>query len=96
MNLVKNERIIRAVAQVNTPEELTALLNQPSKIYRLKIELDSIRLCPPESTVSRTIDIEGSDTLNDLHLEIQRAFGWDNDHLLSFYMSNRLGDGKSE
>jgi hypothetical protein len=46
----------------------------------------------PSGTVSRTIEIEEDNTLYDLHLEIQRAFGWDNDHLYSFSMSNDVGD----
>lgn len=50
----------------------------------------------PADTVSRTIEIEDDDTLYDLHWEIQRAFGWDNDHLCSFYMSNEVGDMQSE
>ncbi|GAH71333.1 unnamed protein product [marine sediment metagenome] len=41
-------------------------------------------------------NFKGSDTLYDLYLEIQSAFGWDKDHLFSFYMSNRLGEAKSE
>ena len=31
-----------------------------------------------------------------LQLQIQDSFGWDNDHLFSFYMSNRIGDESSE
>ena len=50
----------------------------------------------PAGTVSRTIEIEENDTLYDLHWEIQNAFGWDNDHLYSFYMSNKKGDTQTE
>ncbi len=39
--------------------------------------------------------IESDDALYDLHLLIQDAFGWDNDHLFSFYMSNRIGNEKN-
>jgi hypothetical protein len=96
LDLVKNEKILRAAAQVSTYEELVALLNQPSKIYRLQVTLDSIRSQKPRGTVSRMIEIEADNTLYDLHWEIQNAFGWDNDHLFSYYMSNRIGDEKSE
>ncbi len=95
-DMIKKERILRSAAQVNTQEELVALLNQPIKIYRLRVTLDSIRLQEPSGTVYRNIEIEGDDTLYDLHLQIQDAFGWDNDHLFSFYMSNRIRDENSE
>ncbi len=35
---------------------------------------------------------EGTQTLYDLHWEIQCAFDWDNDHLDSFYMRDDLED----
>lgn len=92
----KNEKISRAAAQVHTYEELVALLRQPTKICRLKVTLDSMWSQEPPDTVSRTIEIEEDNTLYDLHWEIQNAFGWDNDHLYSFYMSNELGDTQSE
>ena len=50
----------------------------------------------PAGVVCRTIEIQDDDTLFDLHLAIQNAFGWDNDHLYSFYMNNRLFDRKQE
>lgn len=93
---VKNEKILRAAAQVRTYEELVALVKKPAKIYRLRVTLNSIRSQRPAGTVSRTIEIEEDDTLYDLHWEIQNAFGWDNDHLYSFYMSNKKGDAQSE
>ena len=95
-DMIKNDRILRSAAQVNTQEELVALLNQPIKIYQFRVTLDFIRLQEPSGTVYRSIEIEGDDTLYDLHLQIQDAFGWDNDHLFSFYMSNRIGDESSE
>jgi hypothetical protein len=39
--------------------------------------------------VWRTIAISSEDTLHDLHLAIQEAFRFDNDHLYAFYMDNR-------
>jgi hypothetical protein len=93
---VKNEKILRAAAQVRTYDELLDLVQKPAKIYRLRVTLNSMRSQPPAGTVSRTIEIEEDDTLYDLHWEIQNAFGWDNDHLYSFYMSNKKGDTQSE
>jgi len=93
---VKNEKILRAAAQVRTYDELLDLVQKPAKIYRLQITLNSMRSQPPAGTVSRIIEIEEDDTLYDLHWEIQNAFGWDNDHLYSFYMSNKKGDTQSE
>jgi hypothetical protein len=93
---VKNEKILRAADQVRTYDELLALVQEPAKIYRLQITLNSMRSQPPAGTVSRIIEIEEDDTLYDLHWEIQNAFGWDNDHLYSFYMSNKKGDTQSE
>jgi len=92
----RNESIVHAAQHVNTLEELAAFLNRPVKICRLRVTLESIALDEMTDTISRTIEIEDHDTLYDLHLKIQDAFGWDNDHLYSFYMSNKLGDAESE
>jgi hypothetical protein len=92
----RNEEILHFAVQSNDYEELAALVQQPAKIYRLRVTLDSMGSQQPASPVSRTIEIEGEDTLYDLHLEIQRAFGWDNDHLYSFYMSNNRRDPQAE
>jgi len=93
---VKNEKILRAAAQVRTYDELLDLVQKPARIYRLRVVLNSTRSQPPAGMVSRIIEIEEDDTLYDLHWEIQNAFGWDNDHLYSFYMSNKKGDTQSE
>jgi len=92
----ENERILRAASRTSSRDELEALLRQPAKIYRLRVALDSIALEKPEEDVFRTFEMEGEDTLYDLHMEIQDVFGWDNDHLYSFYMSGEVGDRKSE
>jgi hypothetical protein len=96
LDLGKNEQILRALTQARSHDELLELVQKPAQIYRLLVTLDSIKAEPPEGTVSRTIEIEGNYTLFDLHWEIQKAFGWDDDHLYSFYMSNRIGDEQSE
>jgi hypothetical protein len=43
--------------------------------------------------VWRKVKIAASATLEDLHLIIQQAFKFDNDHLYSFFMSNKAWDG---
>ena len=60
------------------------------KIYTFKIQLRWQR------PVSRTIEIGEDETLHDLHCAIQSAFGWDNDHLYSFFLSGRTWDRQSE
>ena len=40
-------------------------------------------------SVWRTIAVSSEDTLHDLHLAIQDAFDFDDDHLYAFYMDNR-------
>lgn len=42
------------------------------------------------------LTLDGRQSLHDLHLAIQTAFGWDNDHLYSFFMSGRAWDSASE
>jgi hypothetical protein len=44
----------------------------------------------------REIEIADDQYLSDLHLAIQRALGWDNDHLYSFYTGKRPYDEKTE
>ncbi|HEX5501195.1 MAG TPA: plasmid pRiA4b ORF-3 family protein [Thermomicrobiales bacterium] len=58
--------------------------------YRLKVALAWDR------KVWRAIEILDNQTLDDLHLAIQRAFDWDNDHLYAFFMSGRAWDRLTE
>jgi hypothetical protein len=46
--------------------------------------------------VWRDIEIAEDQTLEDLHLMIQQAFEWDDDHLYSFFMSGKAYDARSE
>jgi hypothetical protein len=70
--------------------ETVAAAARPANVaaggYRLKVGL---RWRPG---VWRAIEILGSQTLEDLHYAIQRAFGWDDDHLYAFYLSGRAHD----
>jgi len=73
-DMVKNERILRSAAQVNTQEELVALLNQPIKIYQFRVTLDSIGFQEPSGTVYRNIEIEGDDTLYLIFRKLKSRF----------------------
>ncbi|NTV99764.1 MAG: plasmid pRiA4b ORF-3 family protein [Oscillochloris sp.] len=44
----------------------------------------------------REIEIADDQYLSDLHLAIQRAFAWDNDHRYAFYTGKRPYDSKTE
>jgi hypothetical protein len=46
--------------------------------------------------VWRKILMRGDQTLEELHIAIQDAYGWDSDHLYSFFMSGRAWDYQSE
>lgn len=45
--------------------------------------------------VWRTIAMGGWQTLEDLHYSIQKAFGWDNSHLYSFFLNGKPWDKKT-
>jgi hypothetical protein len=42
------------------------------------------------------IRLSGDNDLQDLHNKIQNAYGWDNDHMFSFFMNNKIWDRSSE
>ncbi|MEX2644906.1 MAG: plasmid pRiA4b ORF-3 family protein [Gaiellaceae bacterium] len=42
--------------------------------------------------VSRTVAVRSDQTLDDLHLILQVALDWDNDHLYGFWLSGRFWD----
>ncbi len=65
-------------------------------VYRLKVELIRMGFQEIDTEVSRTFEIEGKQTLYDLHINIQHAFDWDNDHMFSFYLSDKLFDQDNE
>ncbi len=44
----------------------------------------------------RKIELRADQTLHDLHLAIQDAFEWGNDHLYAFFMSGKAWDNASE
>jgi hypothetical protein len=63
---------------------------RPQRGYRLKVSLQRM----PD--VWRVIEILDIQDFKSLHLAIQRAFGWDNDHLYSFFISGRSWDQLTE
>ena len=91
----KERNIERACRLSNSKEEFLACLNQKLQEYTFKINLDYIRGEKIENVI-RTIQIPGDFTLYDFHLIIQRVFDWDNDHMYSFFMSNKVWDRSNE
>ncbi len=51
---------------------------------------------PPVHTVWRKLELRADQTLQDLHLAIQDAFEFDDDHLYSFFMSGKPWDQSTE
>jgi hypothetical protein len=66
-----------------TPEQATTL-------YRFQVKLAWLK------TTWRRIEMRGDQTLDDLHYAIQKAFGWDDDHLYAFFLSGRAWDSRTE
>lgn len=90
----KNAKLMRAAARAGTLEEVGRILNERPGVFRLEVSLESTRGLRVDSTISRTFELEGTDSLYDLHIAIQDAFGWDNDHLFSFFMSGEIWDNE--
>lgn len=44
----------------------------------------------------RTIALGANNTLEEMHYAIQEAFGWDADHLYSFFLSGKMWDRDTE
>jgi len=61
-------------------------LDNPGGVYVFKVKFMRAK------RISRTIELRSEQTLDDLHFAIQRAIGWDADHLYSFYMNGQLDD----
>ncbi|HVA89216.1 MAG TPA: plasmid pRiA4b ORF-3 family protein [Chloroflexota bacterium] len=63
---------------------------QAATLYRFQVKLSW------RKTTWRRIEISGDQTLADLHFAIQAAFGWDDDHLYSFFLSGKAWDSATE
>ncbi|WP_066017017.1 IS1096 element passenger TnpR family protein [Endozoicomonas atrinae] len=88
--------IQRATKMSSSLDELQVILNQPPLRYTLEVELIGHPFFGFEHDVIRTFEVSGRETLYDMHLKIQRAFNWDNDHSFSFFTSNELWDRDNE
>jgi len=53
--------------------------DNPGGVYALKVRPTW------DKTISRTVELQSEQTLNDLHAAIQRSIHWDSDHLYSFF-----------
>lgn len=79
-----------------TPADPNALMQATlppeamTTVYRLRVELAWV------DDVWRRIEIRGDQTLDDLHLALQSAFDWDNDHMYAFFLSGQAWDQKTE
>lgn len=93
---VKNTEITRAASLTTTWDELAELVSQPMPVYRLKVVLIRMGFNEIQEEISRTFEVEGNQTLYDLHMGIQHAFNWDNDHMFSFYFGGKLFDRENE
>jgi hypothetical protein len=72
-------------------EDGPAAPDQPAQqLYRLQVRLRG------KPTVWRIIEILDNQDLERLHLTIQDAFGWDNDHLYAFFLSGKAWDSITE
>lgn len=70
--------------------DLSVPLDNPDGTYVFKVSPTWLR------GVHRTMELRSYHTLEDLHLTIQRAFRWDDDHLYSFYLNGVLHDSRYE
>lgn len=62
----------------------------------LKVKTYTFQVSLPSFDCWRKIEMKSDQTLEMLHNEIQSAFDFDNDHLYSFYLSNKAWDKKTE
>lgn len=64
-----------------------------STLYTMQVTLQGDEFQPKGADRPwRRIEARGDQTLHDLHLAIQDAFGWDNDHLYAFFMTGKAWD----
>ncbi len=96
LNPEKDYEIKRAFNFSSTLEGAKKVFNEPIKKYTIKVQLTEHWLHDVSNEISRTFVVSGKETLYDLHLKIQDAFCWDNDHMFSFYLSNELYDSETE
>lgn len=74
---------------IEEPEE-SAPAGSETTLYRFQVKLAWLQ------SVWRRIELRGDQTLHDLHMAIQEAFDWDDDHLYAFFLSGKAWDSDSE
>lgn len=72
--------------RVLADNELPVPMDNPGGVYAFKVKFMW------NKRIYRTIEVRSDQTLEDLHLAIQRAIRWDNDHLYSFFMNGQKFD----
>ena len=89
-------KVMRAAAKADSLEEAAEIMATPTDIYSFKITLfaNPSEDVPPGT--EKTIEINGDRSLYSLHLAIQEAFGWDNDHMFSFFLDNKIESSEYE
>ena len=92
----KSAELLRAASLASSFDQIKEIVNRKMNVYRLKVTLLSMKMIKMEYEVSRIIEIKENSTLYELHLAIQRAFNWDNDHMFSFYLSEDTFDPLKE
>jgi hypothetical protein len=83
-----------AVVRAQAPDR-PAPAGAKTTLYRFKVEVKE-GLFYQFRDIWRRIELRGDQTLHDLHLAIQQAFDFNNDHLYAFFLSNRAWDSASE
>jgi hypothetical protein len=61
-------------------------LDYPDGVFLFKVKFRHAK------RIYRTIAVHSTQSLHDLHMAIQRALKWDNDHLYSFFLYGKRGD----
>lgn len=94
----KNYDVLRAIGKAKNEAEAIRILHKSPQVYNIKVSVVSKMgiSYTDKKPVFRVIEIEERQNLYNLHLIIQDAFGWDNDHMYSFYMSGIRWDWDSE
>lgn len=64
-------------------------LDNPGGAYVFKVKFEW------DKRIYRSIAVRSEQTLGDLHLAIQDAIDWDDDHLYAFFMSGQVHDSRS-
>lgn len=70
--------------------DLQVPLDNPGGVYAFKVRFKY------DKSMYRVIELRSEQTLEDLHLAIQQAIAWDNDHLYSFFLNNEKYDDRFE